>query len=99
MDNLFWQQPEMEKRPSPLVSIPPFWQEFSRHEGLSMMEKQREKLVPCAADHLLDAAAKLSLGMVASPQCPLPFRPARLIVAPLSRRSQLRVTRDPSEDS
>jgi hypothetical protein len=46
-----------------------------------MMEKQREKLVPCAADHLLDEPAKLSLDMVASPQCPLPFRPARLTVS------------------
>jgi hypothetical protein len=37
-----------------------------------MMEKQREKLVPCAADHRLDEPTGLSLGMVASPQCPLP---------------------------
>ncbi|MGA9639831.1 MAG: hypothetical protein WBQ72_00400 [Terriglobales bacterium] len=41
-----------------------------------MMDKQRKKLLPCAADHRLDEPAKLSLGMVASPQCPLPFRPA-----------------------
>jgi hypothetical protein len=47
-----------------------------------MMEKQREKRVPCAADHRLDEPTGLSLGMVASPQCPLPFRPAILIVAP-----------------
>ena len=42
-----------------------------------MMDKQRKKLLPCAADHRLDEPAKLSLSMVASPQCPLPFRPAR----------------------
>jgi hypothetical protein len=41
-----------------------------------MMEKQREKLVPCAADHRLDEPAKLSLGVVASLQSPLPFHPA-----------------------
>jgi hypothetical protein len=47
-----------------------------------MMDKQRKKLLPCVADHRLDEPTGLSLGMVASPQCPLPFRPARLIVAP-----------------
>ena len=47
-----------------------------------MIEKQREKRVPCAADHRLDEPTGLPLGMVASPQCPLGFRPARLIVAP-----------------
>src|SRR5271157_6057658 len=40
-----------------------------------MMDKQRKKLLPCAADHRLDEPAKLSLSMVASPQCPLPFLP------------------------
>jgi len=45
-----------------------------------MMDKQHKKLLPCAADHRLDDAAKLSLGVVASPQCPLPFR--KIIEAP-----------------
>jgi len=31
-----------------------------------MMEKQREKRIPCAADHRLDEPTGLSLGMVAS---------------------------------
>jgi hypothetical protein len=76
-------QREMEKRRSPLVSIPPFGRGFSRHRGLSI----RWRLVgartsPHAPVHRLDEPTGVSLGMVASPQCPPPFRPARLIVAP-----------------
>jgi hypothetical protein len=32
-------QPEMEKRRSPLVSVPPFGRGFSRHQGLSIRWK------------------------------------------------------------
>lgn len=35
-----------------------------------MMEKQREKIVPCAADHRLDEPTGLSLGMIASRAVP-----------------------------
>ena len=49
-----------------------------------MMDKERKKLLPCAAGHRLDEPAKRSLGMVASPQFPPLFHLARLIVAPPS---------------
>jgi hypothetical protein len=42
-------QPELERRRSPLVSIPPFGRGFSRHWGLSIrcwIGKQRKNLVP-----------------------------------------------------
>ena len=42
-------QPEMEKRRSPLVSIPPFGRGFSRHRGLSIRwswEAQERVLTP-----------------------------------------------------
>jgi hypothetical protein len=48
-------QPKMERRRSPLVSIPPLGRDF---QGI-------------------DTTTRLSLGLVASPQSPLPFRPAR----------------------
>ena len=70
-------QPEMEKRRSPLVSIPPFGRGFSRH-GVFRSDggwgRKNELLRPV---HRLDEPAGISLGMVASPQCPLPFRPAK----------------------
>jgi hypothetical protein len=68
-------QPEMETERFPLVSIPPFGRGFSRHGGLSIRcgfgksakDDFRARL------HRLDEPARLSLGMVASPQSPLPF--------------------------
>src|SRR5438445_11836126 len=70
-------QPEMEKRRSPLVSIPPFGRGFSRH-GVFRSDggwgRKNELLRPV---HRLDEPAGISLGMVASPQSPLPFRPAK----------------------
>ena len=42
-------QPEMEKRRSPLVSIPPFGRGFSRHEGLSIRWRSPE----CSAENEL----------------------------------------------
>jgi len=42
-----------------------------------------------AARHRLDEPTGISLNMVASPQYPLPFRPARLIGDLPTRRSQL----------
>jgi len=71
-------QPEMEKRRSPLVSIPPFGRGFSRHGGLSIRWKLGgARTSPHAPVHRLDEPTGISLSMVASLQCPLPFRPAR----------------------
>ena len=70
-------QPEMEKRRSPLVSIPPFGRDFQGMGSFDPMEvggRKNELLRPV---HRLDEPAGISLGMVASPQCPLPFRPAK----------------------
>jgi hypothetical protein len=70
-------QREMEKRRSPLVSIPPFGRGFSRHRGLSIRWRLGgARKSPHAPVHRLDEPSGLSLGMVASLQCPLPFRPA-----------------------
>jgi hypothetical protein len=70
-------QPELEKRRSPLVSIPPFGRGFSRHGGLSIRWRLGgARTSPHAPVHRLDEPTGISLGMVASPQCPLPFRPA-----------------------
>ena len=68
-------QRETEKRRSPLVSIPPFGRGFSRHEGLSIRcgFGGARKSDCRAPDHRLDEPTKLSLGMVASLQSPLPF--------------------------
>jgi hypothetical protein len=68
-------QREMERGRSPLVSIPPVGRGFSRQPGLPI----RCDFGPSAKGdfraqrHRLDEPAKLSLGMVASPQSPLPF--------------------------
>jgi hypothetical protein len=71
-------QPEMEKRRSPLVSIPPLGRGFSRHGGLSIRWRLGgARTSPHAPVHRLDEPTGISLGMVASPQCPLPFHPAR----------------------
>src|SRR5215472_654853 len=70
-------QLEMEKRRSPLVSIPPFGRGFSRHgvfRSDGVWAAQERMLTPPV--HRLDEPTGISLGMVASPQCPLPFRPA-----------------------
>src|SRR6266436_3957933 len=68
-------QPEMEKQRSPLVSIPPFGRGFSRHGGLSIRWRLGGARTSSHAPvHRLDEPTGLSLGMVASPQCPLPFR-------------------------
>jgi hypothetical protein len=75
-------QPEMEKRRSPLVSIPPFGRGFSRHGGLSSDDffhavHSARGLAPALLSIGSMSPAGLSLSMVASPQSPLPFRPAR----------------------
>jgi hypothetical protein len=38
--------------------------------------QQRKKVISALLNHHLDEPTRLSLGMVASPQSPLPFRPA-----------------------
>jgi hypothetical protein len=68
-------QPEMETERFPLVSIPPFGRGFSRHGGLSIrcgFGKSAKDDFRARLDRL-DEPARLSLGMVASPQSPLPF--------------------------
>ena len=71
-------QPEMEKRRSPLVSIPPFGRGFSR-QGVFRSDggwaAQERVLTPPV--HRLDEPTGISLGMVATLQCPPPFLPAR----------------------
>ncbi len=86
-------QPEMERRRSPLVSIPPYGRGFSRHRGLpircdfgkSAKGDFRARL------HRLHEPTRLPLGVVASPQSPLPFRPARSSQLHRVVRSQLLV--------
>jgi hypothetical protein len=75
-------QREMEKRRSPLVSdsalragIFKAWGSIVR--CLSPVSVQRGRRTSRAAEHRLNEPTGLSLSMVASPQCPLPFRPAR----------------------
>jgi hypothetical protein len=72
-------QREMEWERSALASIPPFGRGFSRHRGLSIrcgFEKSARGSSR-AADHRLDESTRLSLGMVASLHCPLPFHLAQ----------------------
>jgi len=74
-------QPEMEKRRSPFVRIPPLrcgdfqGMRVYRPMTSSCQRATRDKDLP-RCEHRLDESTGLSLGMVASPQCPLPFRPA-----------------------
>jgi transposase len=72
-------QREMERVRSPLVSIPPFGRGFSRHGGLSIrcVLGRARKGNFRAHEHRLDEPTRLSLGMVASLQSPLPFYLAR----------------------
>jgi hypothetical protein len=68
-------QREMESGRSPLASIPPFGRGFSRHPGLPIRcgSGKGAKGDFRARRHRLDEPTRLSLGMVASPQSPLPF--------------------------
>jgi hypothetical protein len=43
--------------------------------------RKNESSSPHAPVHRLDEPTGRSLGLVASPQCPLPFRPGEIIVA------------------
>jgi hypothetical protein len=72
-------QREMESGRSPLVSIPPFGRGFSRHGGLPIRFDflKSAEVEPPRSGHRLDEPARLSLGMVASLHCPLPFRLAQ----------------------
>ena len=71
-------QPELEKRRSPLVSIPPFVRGFSRH-GVFRSDGGwgGVRTSSHAPVHRFDGPTGIALGMVASPQCPLPFRRAK----------------------
>jgi hypothetical protein len=68
-------QREMENGRSPLVNIPPCGRGFSRHPGLPIRCDfgKSAKGDFRARPHRLDEPTRLSLGMVASPQSPLPF--------------------------
>jgi hypothetical protein len=68
-------QREMETERPSLVSIPPFGRGFLRHWGLSIRcgFGKSAKGEFRAPDHRLDEPTRLSLGMVASLQSPLPF--------------------------
>ena len=71
----------METERFPLVSIPPFGRGFSRHGGLSIrwgFGKSAKDDFRARLDRL-DEPARLSLGMVASPQSPLPFHLAKAL--------------------
>ena len=77
-------QPELERRRSPLVSIPPFGLRAGIFKALGsfdpMMDwEAAQEPRSGAADHRLDEPTRLSLGMVASPQSPLLFHLARLL--------------------
>jgi hypothetical protein len=70
----------MEKRSSPLVSIPPFragiFKALGSFDPMRIWEAAQEAR-SSAADHRLDEPTWLSLGMVASLQSPLPFHLAK----------------------
>jgi hypothetical protein len=67
-------QPEMQKRRSPLVSIPPFGRGFSRHGGLS--SDDFSWLSVCSARGL--APALLNIGSMSPPGYPSAWlRPRR----------------------
>ena len=72
-------QPEMESGRSPLVNIPPFGGDFQgiRVYRSDVVFLKSAEAKPPRSVHRLDEPAKLSLGMIASPQSPLPFRPAK----------------------
>ena len=80
----------MEKRRSPLVSIPPLrggdlqgmGVYLSSDDSLLVVSAQRERIGSRPAKHRLDEPARLSLGMVASLQSLPPFHLAKFIVAP-----------------
>ena len=73
-------QPELERRRSSLVSIPPFragiFKALGSFDPMMGWEAAQEARSG-AADHRLDEPTKLSLGMVASLQSPPPFHPAK----------------------
>jgi hypothetical protein len=72
-------QREMERERSRLVSIPPL--RGGDFQGIGVYRSDvfsgRARKASFRAQHRLDEPTKLSLGMVASPQSPLPFHLAR----------------------
>jgi hypothetical protein len=72
-------QREMERERSPLVSIPPL--RGGDFQGIGVYRSDvfwgRARKASLRAQHRLDEPTKLSLGMVASLQSPLPFHLAR----------------------
>ena len=59
-------QPEMEKRRSPLVSIPPFGRGFSRHAGLSSDDSFWSSVCSAREEH----PALLDIGSMSPPDYP-----------------------------
>jgi len=72
-------QREMERERSPLVSIPPL--RGGDFQGIGVYRSDvfwgRARKASLRAQHRLDEPTKLSLGVVASLQSPLPFHLAR----------------------
>src|SRR5262249_28015002 len=58
-------QPEMEKRRSPLVSIPPFGRGFSKHEGLSS-----DDAIPSVCSAREESPALFDIGSMSPPDYP-----------------------------
>jgi hypothetical protein len=73
-------QREMERERSPLASIPPFqggdFQGIGSTDPMHVWE-ERGGAEPPRSEHRLDEPTKLSLGMGASLQSPLPFHLAK----------------------
>lgn len=75
-------QPEMERWRSPLVSIPPF--QGGDFQGIGVYRsdedsKEGQDTGFSDAVHRLDQPTRLSLGLVASTQCPPPFHLAKTL--------------------
>ena len=69
----------MERRRSPLVSIPPFGGDFQGMGSFDPMEVGRRKNAPV---HRLDEPTGIALGMVAPPAVPASVSPGKIILAP-----------------
>ena len=67
--------PEMQRGRAPLVNIPPFGREYSRHRGLpircGLLKSAEGK--PLRPVHRLNEPSGLALSMAASPQCRFRF--------------------------
>jgi len=92
---LCWFSVKMRRESRRRGRIPPFGRGFSRHEDLSNRcgGAGRRRLYAARTVHRLDESTKLSLGMVASPQSPLPFHLAESLSATRLDRLRKKLTR------